>query len=344
MPSSDTGMYHNHSQGNMYPSPKMPAHQERQLFLQGGNGPRDSSLVLSTDVKPRLKWTPDLHERNLQINEALQMQIEVQRRLHEQLEGHDPVYFQIKQNGLSSKAETTSAALNLQRHHPQSSTETSTITDRGSRKVPSGSLGESPGDTWKANIGKVGLEAAKLQLSELVSKVSNQCLNLAFTEMTEEQQAMCLKQPNQHNKPAADCSIDSCLTSCDMPQQREQEMHNSELGLRPFNETRFLGRNNFDGNLKEHSAMLFPTTQSDRDKMMFPVEGGCSDLSMGVGIGGERQDEVQKNICCRADSFQLDNKKYKLPSFGTDLDLNARDDADAPSSIRHLDLNGLSWT
>ena len=49
------------------------------------------------------------------------MQIEVQRRLHEQLEVHDPVYFQIKQNGLSSKAETTSAAPNLQRHHPQSS-------------------------------------------------------------------------------------------------------------------------------------------------------------------------------------------------------------------------------
>lgn len=387
-------MYHNHSQANMYPSPRMPAHQERQLFLQGGNGPRDSSLVLSTDAKPRLKWTPDLHERfveavnqlggadkatpktvmklmgipgltlyhlkshlqkyrlsknihgqatsgankavvmsgdkiseanathtsnmniahqtnkNLQINEALQMQIEVQRRLHEQLEVQRRLQLRIEAQGKYLQAVLEKAQETL----------------------------------GKQNIGKVGLEAAKLQLSELVSKVSNQCLNLAFTEMTEEQQAMCLKQPNQHNKPAADCSIDSCLTSCDMPQQREQEMHNSELGLRPFNETRFLGRNNFDGNLKEYSAMLFPTTHSDRDKMMFPVEGGCSDLSMGVGIGGERQDEVQKNICCRADSFQLDNKKYKLPSFGTDLDLNAQDDTDAPSSIRHLDLNGLSWT
>ena len=196
----------------------------------------------------------------------------------------------------------------------------------------------------KQNIGKVGLEAAKLQLSELVSKVSNQRLNLAFTEMTEEQQAICLKQPIQHSKPAADCSIDSCLTSCDAPQQREQEMHNSELGLRPFNETVFLDRHNFDGNLKEHATLLFPTTQSDREKMMFPVEGGCSDLSMSVGIGGERQHEVQKNICCRADSFQLDNKRYKLPSLSANLDLNARDETDAPSSIRHLDLNGLSWT
>ena len=41
----------------------MPVPQERQLFLQGGNGSRDSNLVLSTDAKPRLKWTPDLHER-----------------------------------------------------------------------------------------------------------------------------------------------------------------------------------------------------------------------------------------------------------------------------------------
>lgn len=54
-------MYHHHT--NMYPSPRIPAPQERQLFLQGGNGSRDSNLVLSTDAKPRLKWTPDLHER-----------------------------------------------------------------------------------------------------------------------------------------------------------------------------------------------------------------------------------------------------------------------------------------
>lgn len=49
------------------------------------------------------------------------MQIEVQRRLHEQLEVLDPVYFQFKQNGLSPKAETTTAAQNLQRHHPKNS-------------------------------------------------------------------------------------------------------------------------------------------------------------------------------------------------------------------------------
>ncbi|PNX99960.1 two-component response regulator ARR18, partial [Trifolium pratense] len=33
------------------------------MFLQTGNGSSDSGLVLSTDAKPRLKWTPDLHAR-----------------------------------------------------------------------------------------------------------------------------------------------------------------------------------------------------------------------------------------------------------------------------------------
>lgn len=42
----------------------IPRH-ERQLFVQGGvDGNRgDSGLMLSTDAKPRLKWTLDLHER-----------------------------------------------------------------------------------------------------------------------------------------------------------------------------------------------------------------------------------------------------------------------------------------
>ncbi|GMP46653.1 hypothetical protein CsSME_00014715 [Camellia sinensis var. sinensis] len=54
-------MYHHHDhQGkNIYPSSRGEMH----LFLQGGNGARDSGLVLSTDAKPRLKWTQDLHEQ-----------------------------------------------------------------------------------------------------------------------------------------------------------------------------------------------------------------------------------------------------------------------------------------
>ncbi|RDX65924.1 Myb-related protein 2, partial [Mucuna pruriens] len=47
---------------NMHPL-RMHSPTERHMMMQGGNGSGDSGLVLSTDAKPRLKWTPDLHER-----------------------------------------------------------------------------------------------------------------------------------------------------------------------------------------------------------------------------------------------------------------------------------------
>ena len=40
------------------------APEKKFLFKgQGGVGGGDSGLILSTDAKPRLKWTPELHER-----------------------------------------------------------------------------------------------------------------------------------------------------------------------------------------------------------------------------------------------------------------------------------------
>ncbi|CAA0829663.1 Homeodomain-like superfamily protein [Striga hermonthica] len=47
--------HHHHHGKNIY--------QERNSFIHGVNGNGDSGLVLSTDAKPRLKWTHDLHER-----------------------------------------------------------------------------------------------------------------------------------------------------------------------------------------------------------------------------------------------------------------------------------------
>ncbi|CAJ2665383.1 unnamed protein product [Trifolium pratense] len=239
-------MYHHHQhQGkNIHSSSRMSIPSERHMFLQTGNGSSDSGLVLSTDAKPRLKWTPDLHARfieavnqlggadkaspktvmklmgipgltlyhlkshlqkfrlsknlhgqsnnnvkhkltthsasvtderlsdqtngthinkltlgpqpnnnnkDIHISEALQMQIEVQRRLNEQLEVQRHLQLRIEAQGkyLQSVLEKAQETLGRQ------------------------------------NLGIVGLEAAKVQLSELVSKVSSQCLNSTFSEMKE---------------------------------------------------------------------------------------------------------------------------------------------------------------
>lgn len=45
---------------NQHLSPRAGLPPEKQFLLQGGG---DAGLVLSTDAKPRLKWTPELHDR-----------------------------------------------------------------------------------------------------------------------------------------------------------------------------------------------------------------------------------------------------------------------------------------
>ncbi|XP_031493632.1 myb-related protein 2 [Nymphaea colorata] len=48
---------------NSLTSFRMSVPQEAPLFVQGTKFQGDSGLVLSTDAKPRLKWSPELHER-----------------------------------------------------------------------------------------------------------------------------------------------------------------------------------------------------------------------------------------------------------------------------------------
>ncbi|BBN69284.1 Homeodomain-like superfamily protein, partial [Prunus dulcis] len=397
---------HQHQGKNIHSSSsassRMSIPPERHLYLQGDqNGPGDSGLVLSTDAKPRLKWTPDLHERfieavnqlggadkatpktvmklmgipgltlyhlkshlqkyrlsknlhghatsgtskigrktnlfqGLHISETLQMQIEVQRRLHEQLEVQRHLQLRIEAQGkyLQSVLEKAQETLGRQ------------------------------------NLGTVGLEAAKVQLSELVSKVSTQCLNSAFTEL-KELQGLCPQQ-TQTTQPT-DCSMESCLTSCE-GSKKDQEIHNSAMGLR----ANYNGRELLDEKepmlqktelkwceeLKENN-MLLSSISNDAAKRMFPVERRSSDLSMSIGCQGERwningnSEERLKGRSTdvsfldrtnnRADSAKAETEKVSrgcrsVPYFAAKLDLNTHDDNDAPSSCKQFDLNGFSWS
>nr|XP_043609936.1 myb-related protein 2 isoform X2 [Erigeron canadensis] len=384
-------MYHHHHQGkNIHSSSRMSITPERHLFLQGGNAGGDSGLVLSTDAKPRLKWTPDLHERfieavnqlggadkatpksvlklmgipgltlyhlkshlqkyrlsknlhrqtnsggsnkidmvvpagdalcetseahmtdlsvspqsnkNLQISEAIQMQIEVQRRLHEQLEVQRHLQLHIEAQGkyLQSVLEKAQETLGRQ------------------------------------NLGTVGLEAAKVQLSELVSKVSTHCLNSAFSGIKE--------VSTQTNQPT-DCSIESCLTYGE-GQQTEQEM----IGLTL---------------LKSKKVDNDPENLWCEDTKRSHKFLSESDLSMSVG--GFKNSEWNTSRSYAEDKFigrnEEDNpmdqsnqsktgsvkpeisempQKFQMSYFGQKLDLNTHDGNDAASSRKHFDLNGLGW-
>ncbi|KAI5664737.1 hypothetical protein M9H77_24060 [Catharanthus roseus] len=414
-------MYPHHHQGkNIHASSRMSIPPERHLFLQGGNGPGDSGLVLSTDAKPRLKWTPDLHERfieavnqlggadkatpksvlklmgiqgltlyhlkshlqkyrlsknlhgqansggnkspaaaeerisegsgtqtsnssiapqtnkNLHIGEAIQMQIEVQRRLHEQLEVQRHLQLRIEAQGKYLQAVLEKAQETLGRQ----------------------------------NLGSMGLEAAKVQISELVSKVSTQCLNSAFSDV-KELSGLC---PQQTQTPQpTDCSMDSCLTSCEGP-LRDQDMHNNKMAIGTLNFKTVMESKNISNepSLRQteqrwcedlNDKRRFLLSMNEEAEKECAMEKSCSNLSMSIGLQGGWNTNIysEKGItetnrdtkffdqpCSRHDAVptvkQRSSQEYKMPFFAPKLDLNTDDETDAASKCKQFDLNGFSWS
>ncbi|OWM78801.1 hypothetical protein CDL15_Pgr002972 [Punica granatum] len=341
-------MYPHKPVKSIHPSSRMPMpSSDRHLFLQGGNGPGDSGLVLSTDAKPRLKWTPDLHERgypkngyevngdsgtyslpleesssgaaplagadktpeqngahasslsigpqpnkSIHFSEALQMQIEVQRRLHEQLEVQRHLQLRIEAQGKYLQAVLEKAQETL----------------------------------GKQNLGSAaGLEAAKVQLSELVSKVSTQTLNSAFPAL-KELHGLC-PQMNQPN----DCSVDSCLTSCEGSQKEDPVMERIELKWGPPDS-------------RGNAVFLSPNPNETADRRVFSITGqpgsntNSNNLSISIGLkGGTKGPGEDEDFLDRVESD-------RMPYFGTKLDLNAHQENEAASSCKQFDLNGFSWS
>jgi hypothetical protein len=83
------------------------------------------------------------------------------------------------------------------------------------------------------NLGTMGLDAAKVQLSELASRVSTENLDTKFSELKE----LNVLWPQQtHESEAIDYSISSFLTNS-KDSQRDQEIHNKGMNFRAYNGT-----------------------------------------------------------------------------------------------------------
>ncbi|CAK9179165.1 unnamed protein product [Ilex paraguariensis] len=419
-------MYHHHlHQGkNIDLSSRSCVPPERNLFMHSGNNggtAGDSGLILSTDAKPRLKWTPELHERfieavnqlggadkatpksvlklmgiqgltlyhlkshlqkyrlgknlhgqpnngtnkigvvgerisdangthminpsigpqrnkSIQMNEAVQVQIEVQRRLHEQLEVQRHLQLRIEAQGKYLQAVLEKAQETLGRQ----------------------------------DLGTVGLEDTEVQISELVSRASTQCLNSSFSN-TKELSGLCPQQ-TQTAQPT-DCSVDSCLTSCE-GSLRDQEIHNNPM-LTPLHRRSPMETKQIDNGLTfNHADLRWPEDMKEHSKCLsamdedaeeaFSIKTNSRNLSMSIGLqGGKWNGMINSNSEGRFRGMDADIKLfeqnsdrkdfvkpemekmlqgYKLPYFSPKLDLNAHDENDAASSCKQFDLNGFSWS
>lgn len=270
--------------------------------------------------------------KNLEINEALQMQIEVQRRLHEQLEVQRHLQLRIEAQG----------------------------------KYLQGVLEKAQETLERQNLGTAGLEDAKVQLSELASKVSTQYIEPAFSELKELQALW--PQQEQVNK-ITNCPIDSCLTSSE-GSQRDQDANYVGLNLRLCDGTPFLSSKE---GAPEPILLKSDLTLSDRlQEKLFFLSPSSNDAdrrnskltSMDVGLKREeslgkppvlkedlkleeerwlRKERAENEAVPGKMKYGKNSHDYRQSNFETTLDLNIHDENDASSNCQQFDLNGFSW-
>ena len=210
----------------------------------------------------------------------------------------------------------------------------------------------------RQNLGAVGLEATKLQLSELVSKVSSQCLNSAFSELKEIQGFSPHHQKQtqtNNNQPinANDCSMDSCLTSCEGSSQKDQqEIQNRGMNLIPFNVHTFMEGPNLNNLPNTDLKWCDPVKKNNTflTRLSMHAERSPSNLSMSIGLL-EGETTENRSTIVRTESIkpavaEKVSQDYGLPSnyfAASKLDQTTEDNKDTKTSCKQLDLNGFSW-
>lgn len=180
-----------------------------------------------------------------------------------------------------------------------------------------------------------GLEDAKVHISQLVSKLSTECLNSG----------------------PPDCSIDSCLTSSCEGSQKDQEIPCIRLSAYSRdnnNSAIFVQREEQQLEQNEplwcQKSKLFSSCSmgKDADIIRKPEQINPSDFSIGITsqqVEKGNSNSISDTKPTAREGIQVGNenkpKSFGLPYLTSKLDLNVHDENDAASQ---LDLNGFSWS
>lgn len=196
------------------------------------------------------------------------------------------------------------------------------------------------------DLGSVGLEAAKNQLSELVSKVSADSLSSAFPN------SMDLHLHQLQTNQNTDCSLDSCLT-CERP-QKDRKIVVDGSRSRDHHPNPFLLSSDIADDRRSRQ-----TAREDAEarvkRAICDLSTNCGHRSSSEGTNRRMDEEIKLTSPRRTGDRETDSTEAEQregPSLDrgrsrlrSKLDLNARDEGrDASSRREPLDLNGFSWS
>ncbi|KAH7515961.1 hypothetical protein FEM48_Zijuj10G0083800 [Ziziphus jujuba var. spinosa] len=233
---------------------------------------QNMNLVLSTDAKPRLKWTPELHQRfveavsqlggadswgkanspktaltvskkdgdvhfnaeinertenqindSLQIAQALQLQMEVQRKLHEQIEvrpKHIPLQA-VKSLVKVPLYDNKATIFQVQRHLQ--------LRIEAQGKYLQSVLKKAQETLAGYNSSSMGVELAKAELSQLVSMVNSGLPSSSHSELTD-RRGSSLKNLERKQMRGTICSMESSLTSSESSGRKEEDQPMDQNG------------------------------------------------------------------------------------------------------------------
>jgi len=211
----------------------------------------------------------------------------------------------------------------------------------------------------KQNLGSAGLEAARVQLSELVSKVSSECLSteLFDTKGTPRSQIhhACTIQLTDH-------TMDRCLTSYE-ESQKNRDINNTSRRLITYHGSSSQCAGQTSENMELQHAQLSSNEFGMHPSSIFPVQKNSSllpansrnqRLTDGNSTDSERwENDGDKNYSYheQPNSKRLALQHEKVKKLNADeqkyskayLDLNIHDDDGSAPGCKQFDLNHFNW-
>lgn len=186
------------------------------------------------------------------------------------------------------------------------------------------------------NLGSAGLEVAKLQLSELASKLSSEYINNSSFPGSEGNASQHMLQLNPSQ--LADCSVESCLTSSECS-QKDQDTHDASMRLRTASDHQegfSLCMKQFGGPSKlQHTRHAWCSDPSEQKKTLSMLKDS------------ETENKSLEHPSSKRASVQHDRRNqpdgFGLPCLTTELELKIHEDVGGASGCKQFDLNGFCW-